>query len=109
MATFTSLVPAADAPAIAAFYVSHKGGLYVNAKHPTNLLMRDAERLRTDWMTNQRQDPARSFGVAETAHQQNRRESVQRMTSGLVSKRPPSETIPMEAFDVLPDTTRLID
>lgn len=109
LAQFVTRIPAAEAPAVAAFYLTHSGGLYVSAKHPITLLLRDAEKLRTDWATNQRRDPVRSVGAAETAHQQSRRESVQRMTSGLVSKRQPSETIPMEAFDVLPDTTKLLD
>ncbi len=40
-----------EAPAVAAFYVSHQGRLYVSAKHAVNLLVRDAEKLRTEWAT----------------------------------------------------------
>jgi hypothetical protein len=40
-----------DAPAIAAHFVASNRGLYVSAKHATNLLVRDAEALRTEWLT----------------------------------------------------------
>ena len=34
---------------VAAWYVTHNGAFYVRAKHPTDLLLRDAEGLRTEW------------------------------------------------------------
>jgi len=40
-----------EAPAVAGFYVGHKNGLYVSAKHCVDLLLRDAEKLRTEWAT----------------------------------------------------------
>jgi hypothetical protein len=42
-------LPAEEAPAVAAFYVGHNRGLYVSAKHPVDLLLRDCEGLRTEW------------------------------------------------------------
>lgn len=51
MAQFVDMVPIDEAPDIAAFYVSSNRGLYVSAKHPINLLLRDAEALRTEWLT----------------------------------------------------------
>lgn len=44
-------VPAADAPDLAAFYLTHNDQLYVRAKHPADLLLRDAEKLYTEWKT----------------------------------------------------------
>ncbi|MHB1824089.1 MAG: hypothetical protein ACYCSY_02410 [Acidiferrobacter sp.] len=38
-----------EAAHVAAWYVGHNGALYVRAKHPTDLLLRDAEGLRTEW------------------------------------------------------------
>ena len=40
-----------EAPAVAAHFVQSQNGLYVAAMHPTNLLLRDAEKLRTEWAT----------------------------------------------------------
>lgn len=106
MANFLARVPAADAPAIAAFYVGHKGNLYVAAKHPVNLLLRDCERLSSDWATNQRAEPARAIAEqTETAFQRSRRESVERMTGGMVSKPAPPTT--KEIFDDVPDAPRI--
>ncbi len=106
LAQFVARIPAEEAPMVAAFYLTHKGGLYVSAKHPVNLLLRDAEKLRTDWATNQRQDPARDQGNTETAFQRQRRERMAEMTGGLASKRNPATNT--EAFDDLPDTTRIV-
>lgn len=38
-----------EAPEVAAFYVGHQGQFYVRAKHTVDLLLRDAEGLRTEW------------------------------------------------------------
>lgn len=40
-----------EAPAVAVHFVGSQNGLYVAAMHPTNLLLRDAEKLRTEWAT----------------------------------------------------------
>lgn len=42
---------AEEAPGVARFYLSNRNALYVNAKHCTDLLLRDAEKLRTEWVT----------------------------------------------------------
>lgn len=46
-----SRVGADEAPQLAAFYLTHNKPLYVSARHPTNLLLRDCEGLRTEWAT----------------------------------------------------------
>lgn len=40
---------AGEAPAVAAFFIGHQRGDYVKAMHPTSLLARDCESLRTAW------------------------------------------------------------
>lgn len=40
-----------DAPRVAAFYLSHNKQFYVQSRHPTNLLLLNAEALRTEWKT----------------------------------------------------------
>ena len=42
---------AEEAPAVAAFYVTHQAQFYVAKMHPVNLLLADAEKLRTEWAT----------------------------------------------------------
>ena len=42
---------AEEAPLVAAYYLSHNKPLYVSSRHPVNLLVQDAEGLRTQWAT----------------------------------------------------------
>ena len=51
---FSQCVPLAEAPAIAEFYLSHSDAFYVKQRHPVGLLLKDAEKLRTEWITNSR-------------------------------------------------------
>lgn len=43
-----------EAPAVAAFYVGHSNAAYVRAGHAIDWLLRDAEKLRTEWATGRR-------------------------------------------------------
>lgn len=52
LANLVDLLGAEAAPKVAAFYVGHNWSLYVNAKHPLNLLVRDAAKLHTEWATH---------------------------------------------------------
>lgn len=52
LAQFVGRVGAEEAPHIAAWYVGHKHLFYVNAGHTVAMLLRDAEKLRTEWATN---------------------------------------------------------
>lgn len=40
-----------EAPGVARFYLSHRNGLYVSAKHCVDLLLRDYQKLHTEWRT----------------------------------------------------------
>jgi hypothetical protein len=51
LAHFVGRVPHDEAPAVAAFYVGHNKQLYNSARHCVDLLLRDAEGLRTEWAT----------------------------------------------------------
>ncbi len=54
LAQFVRRVPAAEAPDIAAYYVRHPGAYYVQRMHAVDALLRDAEKLRTEWATGRR-------------------------------------------------------
>lgn len=49
--TFVKRVGMVNAPAIAAFYLTHNGRFYVEKMHPLNLLVNDAGKLDTEWKT----------------------------------------------------------
>ena len=51
LAQFVGRVGAQEAPAIAAYYLSHNGAFYVRSAHAIGALLRDAEKLRTEWAT----------------------------------------------------------
>ena len=42
-----------ESPAVAAFFVNHNGRFYTQGMHQVDLLLRDAEKLRTEWVTRQ--------------------------------------------------------
>jgi len=54
LAQFEKRVPVSDAAAVAAYYVQSETRLYVNARHPVELLLRDAEKLWSEWKTGTR-------------------------------------------------------
>src|SRR3990167_8249653 len=54
LALFAQRIPAAEVGDVAAWYIGNNAALYVRAGHPVDLLLRDAEKLRTEWATGQR-------------------------------------------------------
>ncbi len=51
MAQFVGRLGAEEAPHVAAFYVGHNGAFYVRGGHAVGGLLKDAEKLRTEWAT----------------------------------------------------------
>lgn len=56
-----------EAPKVAAFYLTHSGQWYVSKMHPVNLLVADAEKLRTEWATGQPMTQAKAAQADQTA------------------------------------------
>lgn len=54
-----------DAPRVAAFYVAHPAAFYVQAGHSVALLLRDAEKLCTEWRTGKTMAPGPPRGVPQ--------------------------------------------
>jgi hypothetical protein len=52
LAKLVDRLGADEAPLVAAFFVRSNRGLYVSSKHAIDLLLRDAEGIRTEWATN---------------------------------------------------------
>ena len=51
LAQFLGRIPHDEAPGVAEFYVGHQQAFYVAKGHAVDYLLRDAEKLRTEWMT----------------------------------------------------------
>lgn len=99
LAQFVGRIPADEAPRVAAFFVGHSGGLYVAAMHPVNLLLRDAEKLRTQWATGMNGADL----PTETTYQRSMRERAEQTTPAIAARRPgtPARPNPMEVLDGL--------
>lgn len=52
LAQLVQRLGAGEAPAVAAAYVRHNNATYIRGRHGVDLLLRDAEGLRTDWARN---------------------------------------------------------
>lgn len=51
---FVQRIGAAESPQVAAFYVFNNSAFYVKQMHSVGMLLKDAEKLRTEWATNHR-------------------------------------------------------
>jgi hypothetical protein len=51
LARLVEKLGATESPPVAAFYVTHRSSWYAEKMHPVNLLLQDAEKLRTEWAT----------------------------------------------------------
>ena len=103
LANFIDRIPADEAPAVAAFYVDHPNALYCNAQHPVNLMLRDAESLRTQWTTG-RKVLARN-GNTHSVEPEWRREQRERTEAfaGPAAAKRRQTTIDMEASNAPAD------
>lgn len=54
MANFVKRLGGEEAPSVAAFYVGHNNRYYASAMHSVAALLKDAEKLRTEWATGHR-------------------------------------------------------
>lgn len=54
MAGFVKRLGVDEAPAVAAFYVTHNNRFYVQSMHSAGAMVKDAEKLRTEWATSTR-------------------------------------------------------
>jgi Helix-turn-helix domain len=54
VAGFVKRLGVAEAPEVAAFYVSHNNRFYVQTMHSAGAMVKDAEKLRTEWATSTR-------------------------------------------------------
>lgn len=100
MAQFVEKVDPLDAPLIAGFYVAHNDSFYVRNAHKVGLLLRDAEKLRTEWATGRNLSLA-SSQQAEPAWRTEQRQRTQQAAPGVAAGNP-NDFFDMEAIDVTP-------
>lgn len=67
LAQFVSRIGAAEAPSVAAFFVGHKSQYYLSRMHAVDCLLKDAEKLRTEWATNRQMTQTRARQEDQTA------------------------------------------
>ena len=60
-----------EAGLVAAFFVGHDNAYYVRCMHDVNALLRDAEKLRTEWATNRKVTSTQAQQVDRTATNRN--------------------------------------
>lgn len=73
-----------EAPLVAAFYLTHNRPIYVSARHATDLLLRDAEGLRTEWVTGTKSTTSEARNAE---HRDNVIEQVKRVTAQIQQER----------------------
>lgn len=54
IAQFVNRVGADEAPLVAEFFLTHNDAFYVKSMHGVGLMLRDAEKLRTEWVTGRK-------------------------------------------------------
>ena len=64
---FCERVPIEEAPAIASFYLSHNNAYYLRTSHSTDALLKDAEKLRTEWQTGRKITGRKALQDEQTA------------------------------------------
>lgn len=76
--SFTARVPSAEAPDIAAFYVGHNDSKYTKNMHPVGMLLQDAEKLRTEWVTGLRMTSVKARAGEKVSHAKDQLERIAR-------------------------------
>jgi hypothetical protein len=82
------------APQVAAFFVAHNGNLYKASGHATDLLLRDAESLHTQWVTNT--PLADRTQTAQQVNEAAKASKLAGMTGGRLGNPAIGQTIDME-------------
>lgn len=71
LSQFIARVGEADAPGVVQFYLYHNDGYYIKKGHSLDCLLRDAESLRTQWVTRTQITSIGAKQMERTSHNQN--------------------------------------
>jgi hypothetical protein len=100
MAQFVAKLDLDDAPLVAEFYVAHNDSYYVRNAHKVGLLLRDVEKLRTEWATGR----SLSAIATEPAWRTEQRQRTQLAAPGVAVQDASEYFLDMEPSDVTPRT-----
>ncbi len=98
LAQFVGRVPQDEAPRIAAFYVGHSSRFYSEKGHAVDFLLRDAEKLRTEWATGRQIQQPAGDAQLETPYARQMRERAQVLGPGVAAK-PPTAVQPLTVIE----------
>lgn len=68
ISNFVKRIGADEAPQVAAFYVAHNNAFYVSTMHSVGIMLKDAEKLRTEWATGMRMLGSKAREVERAQH-----------------------------------------
>lgn len=89
IAQFVRTVGAEDAPKLAAFYLAHNGGFFVQRRHDFGLLLQSAQQIRTDWLRGEQMTTTRA---RQTENTQSNLETAKRVLAARASRRQQGES-----------------
>jgi hypothetical protein len=75
---FCQALPHSEAPDVAAFYVTHNDTFYVRKGHDPGLMLTDASKLRTEWITGNRMTAAKAKQIDGTSAMLDAAERIKR-------------------------------
>lgn len=67
LSQFVSRIGEREAPSVASYYVGHQASYYVRSMHSVDALLRDAEKLRTEWATGRQMTATKAIQADKTA------------------------------------------
>ena len=76
---FVKRIGMQDAPHVAAFFVGHPDAWYTRTGHSVDAMLKDAEKLRTEWATGSRMTAATALQIDATQTNLNAAETAKRM------------------------------
>lgn len=75
--SFVGRVGLSEAPEVAKFFVEHSNSFYVSCLHPVGVMLRDAEKLRTEWITGSKMTSITAMNAEKSSYHQDQLRRIQ--------------------------------
>ena len=89
IAQFVRMVGASDAPHLAAYYLRHNNGFFVQRRHDFGLLLQSAQQIRTDWL---RGEQMTGTAARQAENTQSNLETAKRVLAARAARRQQGES-----------------